>query len=368
MGERNITKIIYYGLGKSNTYDSILKYLKKKHGQITFDESCPTHLICKDKSEFKLIESKDLDDIKELLSRDVADEAFIPFANSISGIVPHVKDFLIEKRDEYEVIGSFSNAIVLYPYVNKENSKMSKYEIETIYSNLPVACQCSSYINSHAPFAVFKKVGSTTEALQWIGEHKEEKAIAFGNIDGKEIDNVVLYENQISSDGGGSYTRFFHIKAKGFVKEKKINLKKITIESLLQKIEGKYIYSSIPSPHSSNSHAAAAFRLVDVKLNNNEIFIQGYTVEANTKKFFHSDSSTTTIQNGKLRLFYEYTPEITKSDVQTVKGLVFIKTDVESFLRTGILTGNYYGWDNNKCGNVTFYPISKKEFEVYLND
>lgn len=94
---KNVVRIVYYGYGESNTYIALYEFLKEKYDDLIFQDAY--HLSsCQGKFEF--LSGKDLDEIEKILLRGQADMAFIPFANSDSGIVPQIRNFLCSSTYE----------------------------------------------------------------------------------------------------------------------------------------------------------------------------------------------------------------------------------------------------------------------------
>lgn len=89
---KTIVRIVYYGYGESNTYIALYEYLKKKHDDLITQDAY--HFSCS-QGNFELLSGRDLDEIKQILLRGQADMAFVPFANSDSGIVPQIRNFYV---------------------------------------------------------------------------------------------------------------------------------------------------------------------------------------------------------------------------------------------------------------------------------
>lgn len=360
---KTIVRIVYYGYGESNTYIALYEYLKKKHDDLITQDAY--HFSCS-QGNFELLSGRDLDEIKQILLRGQADTAFVPFANSDSGIVPQIRNFLCSPS--YEVVDMQTSKIVLYAYMHKSHQGMKGTEVETIYGNVPTFNQCSSFVAHQIPFAVYKRLASTTESMNYLEGHPEEKAICFGNIEGKKRENLILFENNSVSNSDHTYTKFFLVQRRK--KLPNLPIKKWTQSAKLASIKkaliGYYLYESTPSEHSQKSKSPASFRVVSILPQGKELAVQGFTIGYKTNKICHSVSTTVDLKENELYFYYEYEPE--NQDGSKVKGIVLLKCDLSLFEKERRLKGHYYGYDNNKTGSMQFIKISKEEFEVYQRD
>ncbi len=359
----NVVRIVYYGYGESNTYIALYEFLKEKYDDLTSLDSY--HFSCS-QGKFELLSGRNLDEIEKILLRGQADMAFVPFANSDSGIVPQIRKFLCSPT--YEVVDTQTSKIVLYAYMHKSHKGMKGMEVETIYGNVPTFNQCSSFVAQRVPFAVYKRLASTTESMNYLEEHPEENAICFGNVEGQKRENLILFENNSISNHGLTYTKFFLVKRRK--KASKLSLKKwtkaATLANIKKALTGYYLYESTPSEHSQKSKSPASFRVVSILPRGNELAIQGYTIGYKTTKICHSVSTTIDLKENEFYFYYEYEPE--NQDGSKVKGIVLLKCDLSLFEKERRLKGYYYGYDNNKTGTMQFIKITKEEFEVYQRE
>lgn len=360
---KNVVRIVYYGYGESNTYIALYEFLKEKYDDLAFQDAY--HFSCC-QGNFEFLSGKDLDEIEKILLRGQADMAFIPFANSDSGIVPQIRNFLCSST--YEVVETQTSKIVLYAYIHKSHQGMKGTEVETIYGNVPTFNQCSSFVAHQVPFAVYKRLASTTESMNYLEKHPEEKAICFGNVEGQKRENLILFENNAISNHGYTYTKFFLVK-----RRKKLPIlslkkwtKKATLKNIKNALTGYYLYESTPSEHSEKSKSPASFRIVSILPQGNELTIQGFTIGYKTNKICHSVSSTVDLKENELYFYYEYEPE--NQDGSKVKVIVLLKCNLSLFEKERRLKGYYYGYDNNKTGTMEFIKITKEEFEVYQRE
>ncbi len=355
-------KLIYFGFGKSNTYLALKKYLYSSSQSMK--EIKPCELFEDDNYKIQLIAGKNMDEIKEAFLFHEADYAFVPFANDDCGLVPQVRDLLLNEEVPIELFDTYKSKIVLYSYIHKDNEGIKGYDIESVYGNLPTLRQCSMFINESIPFAAMRKKASTTEALDYISKHPNEKALALGNASISDYPDLIRFQDESASNYGQTNTRFFLIGRRKQLEKDciKEGNEKEEIKDLLC---GHYLYLSTPSPHSQLSNTPASYRVVKIKREGGELSLQGRAISYTDSPLCHSVSSTIDIKGNTIYFYYEYEPD---KVLTSVKGIVLLKAEIDDFLSRHILNGYYYGYDNNKCGTIRFIKISSEEYRRYIKD
>lgn len=356
-------RLIYFGFGKSNTYGALKKYLYHTNPDIR--EVIPCRLFEDDEYQIHLLPGKNMDEIKEALLFHEADYAFVPFANDDCGLVPQVRDLLLNKEVPLELFDTYKAKIVLYSYIHKNNKGISGYDIQSVYGNIPTLRECSLFLNEYLPFAAMRKKASTTESLQYLMDHPDEKALAFGNASISDYPDLIPFREESASNLGATWTRFFLVGRRKKMLKEELKGENI-IEEIKEKLCGYYLYLSKPSPHSLVSKTPASYRIVKIVKEGKDLSLYGRTIGYSDSPLCHSVSSTIDIKDNVLYFYYEYEPD--KANNASVKGLVLLKTDVDDFLSKHVLSGNYYGYDNNKSGTIRFIKISTEEYKRYMKD
>lgn len=345
-------RIAYFGIGKSNTYLALKEGILNKGYEQTSDFTFKN-----DKNEITIFGTKDFREIESCLEQNKCDSALLPFANSDSGIVIGTFDLMINRN--YQLLNTFFDEIKLRLYcLNNSVKKETLSQVKTIYTNLPVLNQCSSYINSYMPFAVFKHAASTTESIKLLKESNDPYAVCIANDTATEDKDITPVSNDVISNNGGSVTRFVLVK-----KREKPSLKFET-KDVYKNFVGYYVYVSNNDVRSIHSVNSKSWRVVQIKENNKMLEMRGYTVGFSTHELFSSvDTSAYINKDGEASLFYEYKNNHMENSVNGFARLVISE---KGFLNNEPILGKYCGFGNNKTGTLQFLKISKEEYDIYM--
>lgn len=343
-------KYAYYGLGHSNTYLAIRKYLLEK-GYSLLDDYL--FLDADKKIQIDLISCKDIDSLRDNIKQKNVDRAILPIVNSDSGVIPFSSNLIF--NENFEVMDIITDKIQLYLYGLKQINDYSK--IKGIISNLPALSQCSHFVNKNMPFATYIKASSTTEAVKMLLEKNDPDYVCIANKSAEKNESLVkLSTNTINRDivsnGGETQTKFLLIKQRTTDKKR--------VKDMLV---GYYVYQSKSSELSNSSVSPASFRVIQISKENHTYKIRGFVFGFKCEELFSSNITAISKSKDNYSFFYEYD---NKHEDKTVNGLARITINIPSFLKTGRMYGIYCGYGNNKAGTLEFAKITKNEFDLYM--
>ena len=345
-------KYAYYGLGQSNTYLALKKYLLE-HDYLQDDETLFHE--ANNKTTVTLVACKDIDSVKASLKQNQADYALIPIVNSDSGIVSFSSKMLFEEN--FEVVKIMTDKVYLSLYGLRQIDNFS--EVKRIISNLPALGQCSHFVNKNMPFAVYDIVSSTTDAVKKLIDSRDLDSVCIANQTAEEnkelikISNGAINQSVVSNDGV-TETKYL------LIKKREQTLKGKNIYHLLP---GYYIYQSKSGQAMKNSVSPASLRVVEIKCKKDLFTIQGFLFGFTCEQLFSSNSTALSIEGDNCYFYYNYD---NKHEEQTVNGLTCLTIHLPTFSKNGRMKGIYCGYCNNKAGTLEFVKISKEEFDIYM--
>lgn len=169
------------------------------------------------KAGTKFIACKNIEEIFEIIEKDVLEFGVVPIENSLQGTVRKTLDLLIEKN---LIIHGEVELRIVQNLISIEGSDLSK--IKNIYSHPQAFAQTKKWIKINLPNANLINTNSTSAAVQQIKELNKDSNAAIGTEFASEVYHLQILSSNIE-DNPSNYTRFLNIsKKENQIKEGKI--------------------------------------------------------------------------------------------------------------------------------------------------